>query len=607
MHKFLSFIKEFRIPKKQELTASLESFSKKEFYIFIVVALVAFVGMVIILDQLNNKFLVDVPIKGGSTTEGIIGMATLVNPVTAISDADKDLVSLVYSGLVRRMPDGSFIPDLAESYTISPDGLTYTFIIKNKVTFHDGVVVTADDVIFTINKIKDQLIKSPRRIGWEGISVEKIDDKTVTFKLKQPYISFLDNMTLGILPEHIWQNVEDSNFNISPFNIKAIGSGPYKIKSVLKNKDGLPQEYNLKSFSNFTLGTPNIDNLKIISYPNEKDLMNAILSDSVNQAGGISPKNAEELQRDSHTINTASTSRIFGLFYNSSKNKIFMDAGVVKAFNLALDRQEIVDKVLYGYGTVIGSPIPETIIPSTKNAIVSNEDNFKKASDLLDKSGWTVRDDGIRAKGGTTIVNKTVVTKAKNGTKKSTIVPTKVNGGPLTQLAFAITTGDTPELRQSTEIIKTQLEKLGVKVNTQKVYEMGPLNQVIRDRDYEVLFFGQIINHESDLYSFWHSSQKKDPGLNISMYGNAKVDKILEDAQKTISLDARLSKYKDFINEFNKDLPALLIYSPKYLYATSNELNNINLNSLINPSDRFASIYTWYANKDHVWKIFTKQ
>lgn len=602
MHKFLSFIKEFRIPKKQELTASLKSFSKKEFYIFLAMVLVSFISMIIILNQLNNKFLVDVPIKGGSITEGIIGIATLVNPVTAISDADKDLVSLVYSGLVRRMPDGSFIPDLAESYTVSPDGLTYTFIIKNKTTFHDGVTLTADDVIFTINKIKNQLIKSPRRVGWEGINVEKVDDKTITFKLKQPYISFLDNMTLGILPEHIWQDIEDSNFNISPFNIKAIGSGPYKIKSVLKNKDGLPQEYNLKSFSNFTLGTPHINNLTIISYPNEKSLMSAMLSDSIDQAGGISPKNAEELEKDSHAINTVSTSRIFGLFYNSSKNKIFLDANVVKAFNLVLNKQEIIDKVLYGYGTVIESPIPETIISKTKNTIVFDEDNFKKASDLLDKSGWTMRDDGIRAKGGTTIVNKT-----KKVGKKTTIVPTKVNNGPIVPLAFSITTGDTPELRQSTEIIKTQLEKLGIKVDTEKVYEMGPLNQIIRDRNYEALFFGQIINHESDLYSFWHSSQKKDPGLNISMYSNAKVDKILEDAQKTISLDTRLAKYKDFINEFNKDLPALLIYSPKYLYATSNELNNINLNSLINPSDRFASIYTWYANKDHVWKIFTKQ
>lgn len=603
MHKFLSFIKKFRIPKKQELIASLASFSKKEFYIFVCIVLVSFISMLIILNKLNNKFLVDVPMKGGSITEGIIGIATLVNPVIAISDADKDLASLVYSGLVRRMPDGSFIPDLAESYTVSPDGLTYTFIIKKKASFQDGKEVTADDILFTINKIKDPLIKSPRRIGWDGINVERIDDKTVSFKLKQPYISFLDNMTIGILPLHIWQNVEDAQFSISPFNIKAVGSGPYKIKSVLKNKDGLPQEYNLKSFSNFTLGTPNINNLKIISFPNEKDLVDAILGGSIDQAGSISPKNAEILKKDSHIINEASTPRIFGLFYNSMNNKIFADINVVKAFNYALNKQEIIDKVLYGYGTVIENPIPETILKTTTNINTNGGvDLIKKAGELLDKSGWTVRDDGIRAKGGTTTVNKTTTVKGKKVTKKVT-----VNNGPLVQLGFAITTGNTPELRQSTEIIKTQLEKLGVKVDTQKVYEMGPLNQIIRDRDYEALFFGQIINHESDLYSFWHSSQKKDPGLNISMYSNAKVDKVLEDAQKTMSLDQRLAKYKSFIEEFNKDLPALLIYSPKYLYATSNNLNNINLNSLINPSDRFASIYTWYANKDHVWKIFTKQ
>lgn len=600
MHKFLSFIKEFRIPKKQELEASFSSFSRKEFYLFVGIVLVSIISMLVILNQLNNKFLVDVPMKGGSITEGIIGTATLINPVIAISDADKDLVSLVYSGLVRRTPDGSFIPDLAESYRISPDGLTYTFIIKKKASFHDGKEVTADDVLFTINKIKDPLMKSPRRNGWDRINIEKLDDKTIVFKLKQPYLSFLDNMTIGILPKHIWQDEEGAQFNISPFNIKAIGSGPYKIKSVLKNKDGLPQEYNLKSFANFTLGTPNINNLKIISFPNEKDLVDALMNGSIDQAGSISPKNAKELEKNSYIINKASTPRLFGLFYNSTNNKIFADANVVKAFSYALNKQGIVDQVLYGYGTVIENPIPETILEITKNTNV-NIDLLKKAGELLDKSGWTLREDGIRAKGGTTIVNKT-----KKVGKKTITEKVKVNNGPLIVLGFSITTGNTGELRQSTEIIKSQLEKIGVKVNIKKVYEMGPLNQVIRDRDYEALFFGQIINHESDLYSFWHSSQRKDPGLNISMYSNMKVDKILEDAQKNISVDERLAKYKNFIEEFNKDIPALLIYSPIYLYATSNNLNNINLNSLINPSDRFESVYTWYANKDHVWKIFTK-
>jgi len=599
MHKFLSFVKEFRIPKKQELVQALASFSKKEFYIFTTITIVAFVSVLIILNLLNNKFLVDVPVSGGSITEGIIGMPTLINPVLAVSDADKDLVSLVYSGLMRRTSSGEFINDIAESYTVTPDGLTYTFIIKKDARFHDGKKVTSEDIIYTINKIKDPTIKSPRRAAWDGISIEKIDDRTITFKLKQPYISFLDNTTIGIMPEHVWQNVKDNEFNLSPFNIKAIGSGPYKIESVLKSKDGIPQEYTLKNFINFTLGVPHIKIITIKSFSNEKDLVQALSDGKINQASGISPKSASEISKNSYVIHTASTPRIFGLFYNSTNNKIFADPNVVNAFNYALDRQEIVDQVLYGYGKTVNGPVPETILKSENKT--EDIDKIAKANELLNKSGWIMGDDGIRTKGGTATVTKT-----KKVGKKTVTEKVKVNNGPIVPLEFSITTGDTPELRQATEIIKTQLAKIGVKVDTQKVYEMGPLNQVIRNREYEALFFGQIINHESDLYSFWHSSQRKDPGLNISMYNSAKVDKILEDAQKTINTEDRVNKYKTLEENFNKDLPALLIYSPKYLYATSANLNNIELDTLINPSDRFASVYNWYANKDHVWKIFTK-
>ena len=599
MHKFFSFIKEFRIPQKQELKDALASFSKKEFYIFTTTVVVSFLAMITILNQLNNKLLVDVPIKGGSIIEGIIGMPTLVNPVLALSDADKDLSSLVYSGLMRRTPDGNFIPDLAESYTISPDGLTYTFILKKNVKFHDGFSVTADDVIFTIDKIKDPLIKSPR-MGWNIVTVTKKDDITIVFTLNKTYISFMDNMTIGILPSHIWKNIKDGEFNISPYNIKAIGSGPYKIDSVIKNKDGIPQQYTLKSFSNFALGNPNIKKVTIKSFSNEKDLIKDLSSGAIDQAGNISAKNISTIVNNDNTIHTTTLPRIFGLFYNSSNNKIFTDANVIKAFNYAIDKQEIIDKVLYGYGTVANNPVPKTIMPDAK--IDTDSINIDKANELLNKSGWILGSDGIRVKGGTTTVTKT-----KKVGKKTVTEKVKVNNGPVTQLSFSLTTGDTPELRSATEIIKKQLEMIGVRVDTARVYEMGPLNQIIRNREYEALFFGQIINHESDLYSFWHSSQRKDPGLNISMYNNAKADKILDDVQKIVNYEDRVNKYKSFIEEFNNDLPALLIYSPKYLYITSNKLNNINLNTLINPTDRFASIYKWYANKDHVWKIFTKK
>ena len=601
MHKFFSFIKEFQIPKKEELKNALKSFSKKEFYIFSTLILASIISVVVLLNSLNNKFLVDVPVKGGSIVEGIIGMPTLVNPISAISDADKDLVSLVYSGLMRRQSDGTFIPDLAESYTVSPDGLNYTFTIKKDARFHDGNKLDADDVVYTIEKLKDPLIKSSKKISWDGITVEKIDDQKVSFKLKQPYISFLDNTTLGIMPIHIWKDVKDTEFGISPFNIKAIGSGPYKIYDVIKNKDGIPEEYILKSFLNFTLGNPNIKKITIKSYSNEKDLIQALLNGEVDQAGGITPKNVSDLKESSHKINTAATSRIFGIFYNNINNKIFSDPNILKAINLSLDKENIINSILYGYGSTVKSPIPLSIVDNQNLPSSYQAENIIKANEILEKAGWKIGDDGIRAKGGVT--TKTITKKVGKKTVTETV---KVNNGPSTKLEFSLTTGDTPELKMATEIIKNELLKIGINVKNEKVYEIGPLNQIIKNRDYEALFFGQVINHESDLFSFWHSSQKKDPGLNISMYSNTKIDKILEDVQKIISQEERIKKYKIFDEEFNKDIPAILIYSPKYIYITNNNLNNINLNTLINPSDRFNSIYEWYANTDHVWKIFTK-
>ena len=136
----------------------------------------------------------------------------------AISDADRDLTVLIYSGLMKKEPDGKIIPDLAENYEISPDELSYIFNIKENAYFQDGIPVTADDVEFTVNHIKDPLLKSPKRVNWEGVTVQKINDKTIKFSLKQKYFPFLEIATLGIIPKHLWGELTTEQFNFSDFN-----------------------------------------------------------------------------------------------------------------------------------------------------------------------------------------------------------------------------------------------------------------------------------------------------------------------------------------------------------------------------------------------------
>ena len=148
--------------------------------------------------------MVSIPSHGGSVSEGIIGTPRFINPLLANSPADLDMVALIYSGLMRKNPDGTLSLDLAKKYDMSKDGLTYTFTLKDKIYFQDGKPVTADDVIFTVNEAKDSIIKSPRKIDWDGVTATKINDTTIVFTLKQPYPSFLENATLGIMPSYLW-------------------------------------------------------------------------------------------------------------------------------------------------------------------------------------------------------------------------------------------------------------------------------------------------------------------------------------------------------------------------------------------------------------------
>ena len=569
------------LPSKNEIIKAISHFSKKEYFVFLGFVAILIVSTLVILENVNKSFMVNVPIEGGSVAEGIIGTPRFVNPILAFSDADQDIVSLVYSGLMRKNTEGNLIPDLASGYDVSEDGLTYTFTLKDDIYFQDKTPVTVDDIIFTINEIKDPIIKSPKKGNWDGISVEKVDEKIIKFVLKQPYASFLENTTLGILPKHLWNN---SPIELNDTNIQPIGSGPYMIEKVSKQSGGLIDYYDLIPFNKFTLGKPYIQKITLHFYQSEDEQISALLSGEVDQISSITPSNAEILKDKNYRIESLTLPRIFGLFFNQNQNQTFTNKKIIEAINLAINKNSIVNDILFGYGVVIDEPIPQSIInyqSQNKKDDVSYGDKVQGAQDILSKDGWVKGEDGF--------LQKTVINKKKKET---------------TNLEFSISTGNAPELTRSAELIKENLENIGMKV-TIKTFEIGNLNQgVIRSRKYDALLFGQIINHESDLFAFWHSSQRKDPGLNIAMYTNLKVDKLLEEAFTTISRDKREEKYIQFENEIIKDTPAVFLYSPDFIYVMSKNIQGFSLDHIITPGNRFLNSYLWYTETDDVWKIF---
>ncbi len=580
MHNIFRFFHEFRFPKRDEMERALRSFSKAQWIAWYVFFTALVISTLILVRTVNNHFMVSVPANDGTITEGVVGTPRFVNPLLAVSDSEKDLSALVYSGLMRKTSSGELIPDLAERYDVSPDGLTYTFTLKQNAEFQDNTKVTADDVVFTINMAENPTVRSPKKVNWGGVAVEKVDDATVRFVLKQPFASFLENTTLGILPSHIWKNVPAEEFNFSDFNVSAVGSGPYEIKTINKKSSSVPDSYELVPFNKFTLGRPHIAHVIIKFYPNESDLLKGFRNGEVDQISAVTGMEAKTLKEEGYTIDTTVLPRIFGLFFNQSQAPIFTDKSVIKAFSMAIDKQTIIENVLSGYGIPINSPVPENMLGADATPDTADTSSYDAAAKILDDAGWKMGANGIRQK-----------TDAKKKTQT---------------LSFSLATGDTPELKRSAELIKGDLEKIGASVDL-KVFEVGALTQtVIRPRKYDALFFGQIVNHASDLFAFWHSSKRIDPGLNIALYTSAKADKLLESAFAENDEAKRVSEYAQFEQEVKKDMPAVFIYSPDFVYAVSPQLSGLDISNLSIPSERFNEVYNWYVRTDRVWKVFSK-
>lgn len=572
--------KEWRIPYEARIMRVIHSFSLTEKTIFFIFVSIFVISGLSLLYKVNKLFLVEVPDYGGQLIEGVIGSPRFINPLLATSDIDKDLTTLVYSGILRLDTNGKLVPELAESYEISSDSLTYTVTLKDDLYFHDGEKLTTDDIIFTIEKVQDPELKSPRENNWSGVKVEKIDERTISFTLRQTYSPFIQNLTFGILPKHIWKTASIEEFPFSQLNINPVGSGPYKVDSITYTSGGFPSEYHLKSFDKYNLGKPYITNLIIKSYKNEKDLIDAYKNGNIDSLHSVATKQLPSLQIKNDDVKLSLLPRVFGVFFNQNIATVFVNKEVRNALNVATDKQEIIDKVMSGYGQVIDGPVPPKVIESSNTPEMTDEERIEKAKNILTNNGWKQNDLGLFQK------------KDKKGT---------------IDLSFSISTGNAPELKETAFLLKEQWEKIGAEVEV-KIFEIGDLNQnIIRPRKYDSLLFGEIIGKEMDLYPFWHSSQRNTPGLNIALYTNIKVDKILENIRKTTDSELQKTYFDNFNKEIKSDIPAVFTYSPYFIYIIPKKVQNVGLGTLTNPSERFSDVFKWYIETNNVWKIFIKE
>ncbi len=513
------------------------------------------------------RFTYSIPHQGGTYTEGAIGQPLYVNPVLSESnEVDGALVKLIYSSLFDYDSQGKIRLSLAERYDLSEDKKVYTVYLKKGVHWHDKQELTAQDVAFTIKIIKDPSYKSPLRQGWQGVETEVKDDYTIKFILKKPYFNFLDNLTIGILPQHIWENVPPEKFSLAKYNLEPIGSGPYRFQDMQKDADGNILTYHLESFKNFFQKQAYITNFEFNFYPDQESLLEAYRKKEIQGMGNILPEKINDLKKSKFTtVYNIAIPHYFTVFFNQSKSVALAYEEVRKALNYAVNRDEIIKKVLYGEGR----PICQLSIEGENQNCPFD---LEKANKLLDEKGWKRGDGGIRAKDGTV-------------------------------LEFELVTFDWPELKQISEILAQEWKQIGVRVKL-KVVNVSELQQnYIRPRNYMALLFGQATTFNPDYYPYWHSSFRKDPGLNFALFKNEEADKLLEKSREENDEEKRKEDYIKLNKIIAEKNPAVFLYSPYYLYVMNTKVHGVNIKEINALSYRFADVNQWYIKTKRILKL----
>lgn len=628
--KLVHQLSENKLPKAKQIKHLGKILSSKELLILRISGAVIIICLIFLGVKFYLKNFLPTPIVGGEHVEALVGAPQYINPLLSqTNDVDQDITKLVFSGLLKYDKDLNLVPDLATEYQISEDQKTYTFTLKQNVKWHDGTPFTADDVIFSVQSILDPDFKSPLLPSFRGVEINKVDANTVTFTLPEPFPPFLEALTFGILPEHIWQEIPPINANLTEYNLKPIGTGPWKFKKLNKDSLGNIKSYVLVPNKDYYGPKPYLEKITFKFYPDFETAVQAIKSKSV---GGISflPKRLKDELTSSTNINFYSFSlpQYTAVFFNQKQNEILKDKNVRKALSLAIDKPKILSEALRLEGEIIDGPIIpgfpgynpnlEKVVYDAEQANQILEDaGWKKISPqdfrlYLEKEYQKLQEESLdsardkkeeQEEENQEVATSTAVTTLEEFIEQNVAVDQtfyRQKGEQI--LEITLTTVDQPENVKAAELIQNFWQNVGVKTNLDIVSSGRISREVIKPRNYDALLYGEIVGADPDPFPFWHSSQNQDPGLNLAIFANRQVDKLLEDARKTTDAAKRHELYSQFQNIIVSEIPAIFLYNPTYTYVLDKNIKGLDISRITIPSDRFNNLEEWYIKTKRKYK-----
>lgn len=548
--------------------------------------------------------------KEGIYTEGFQTGIFRINPVYAdLNEADRDVSKLVFRGLTKYEPDTmKIIGDMAD-VTISEDKLKYTFTLKDNILWHDGEFVDTDDIYFTFyNIIQDPEFQNPvLKANFQGVKINKIDEKTIEFVLTAPNSFFITNTTVGLLPEHILSDVPIIDLFTNEFNQNPIGTGPYMINTPLSTTMTGVTQVVLERFDQFYDMKPEIQKIRFFGYPTRTELV-----ENRNSLNAI-PKLTEE------AIAVVSEDQRFSLYGYSlpQYTAVFMNMDNPNLKSLKV--RQALQKAIYKDAFL--EQLPNTMRTETPVLSLIQDDwrypaSMDEAKKLLDNAGfkefYEEEEHSTDVEELATVEAATQDAEIEETDTSEDMIPAeaaaeeetvkrllrKNAGGQI--LEFRLITRLYPEgsyKYNETQTVLNYLEEkwseAGVKINIE-LYDATTLQEKIAARDYDLLLFGQGLGYNLDLYGYWHSTQTSESGLNISNYKSFKVDTLIEAIRTTFDDEEKKEKLEELAQAIQDDIPAIFLYRPVYYYASDGKVQGIHLENMAFPADRFCRIDEWY-------------
>ena len=505
----------------------------------------------------------EAPRPGGTYVEGVVGQLGSLNPLYGEATAgSNDLDALLFEPLVRVLPTGAVQGRLAAHWDVTPDGRSYSFALRPNGRWSDGTPVTADDVVFTVRTVQDpQFPGAVLNQSWKDIIATAIDAGHVRFALPGHNAGFLANLELlDIVPSHLLAGRSMAEIASAAPNLNPVGTGPFRM--VAQSGDRIQLERNP-----FAWRRPWLDTMTIRSFGSQAAALDALDRGQIDGLANLTPSGAaQERGNRQVSVLAASTYQYAELLMNLKTDEpFFQDIRVRQAIGKAIDRAAIIRNVLGGQAVPDDGPIPRSIAWAYDSATQQPAHDTAAAAKLLDDAGWALVN-GVRTKGGTS-------------------------------LSFGLTvSSDVPPYERVAEKIAEQLAQVGIIAEVRPVTTASLIHDYLNPRVFDMTLTAFDNGPDPDVYTFWHSSQAHAGGFNFAgMKKNVFIDGDLEDGRNTLELGARAKAYMTFQEDFAKEIPAIFLYSPRYVMAVSRRIHGVRLDPAIEPEERYAYVSDWYV------------